>query len=83
MRHLSEEDFRLINWLSTSKRVDQCINTITFKFVNDSCPYYLKEIFEFATHCRIKTRNKIAKFKIPLRKTNKGKTAISFVGPSL
>ena len=28
MHHISEKDFRLINWLPTSKRVDQCINTI-------------------------------------------------------
>ena len=83
MQHISDEDFRLINWLPTSKRVDQFINTITFKFVNDTCPYYLKEIFEFAPHCRIDTRNKFAKLKIPFRKTNMGKKAISFVGPSL
>ena len=83
MHHISDEDFRLINWLPTSKRVDQCINTITFKFVNDTCPYYLKEIFEFAPHCRIDTRNKFAKLKIPFRKTNMGQKAISFIGPSL
>ena len=83
MHHISEEDFRLINWLPTSKRVDQCINTITFKFVNNTCPYYLKEIFEFAPHCRIDTRNKFAKLKIPFRKTNMGQKATSFVGPSL
>ena len=45
MDHITDEDFRLLNWLPTSKRVDQCINTITFKFVNNTCPYYLKEIF--------------------------------------
>ena len=83
MHHISEEDFRLINWLPTSKRVDQCINTITFKFVNNTCPYYLKEIFEFAPHCRIDTRNKFAKLKIPFCKTNMRQKAISFVGPSL
>ena len=33
MHYISEEDFSLINWLPTSKRVDQCINNITFKFV--------------------------------------------------
>ena len=38
MHPISDEDFRLINWLPTNKRVDQCINTITFKFVNDTCP---------------------------------------------
>ena len=52
MHHISEEDFRFINRLPTSKRVDQCINT---------CPYYLKEIFEFTPHCRIDTRNTFIK----------------------
>ena len=41
MHHISEEDFRLINYqqIPTSKRVDQCINTITFKLVNNTCPH--------------------------------------------
>ena len=78
MYHISGKDFRLINWLPTSNRVDQCINTITFKFVNNICPYYLKEIFN-----RIDTRNKFAKLKILFRKTNMRQKAISFVGPSL
>ena len=39
----SEEDFRPINRLPTSKRANQFINFITFKFVNNTCPYYLKE----------------------------------------
>ena len=60
--------------------------TITFKFVNtfnNTCPHYLKEIFEFAPRCRIDTRKKFAKLKIPFRKSNMGQKAISFVGPSL
>ena len=65
------------------KRVNQCLNPITFKFVNNTCSYYLKYIFEFAKHCRIDTRNKYAKLKIPFRKTNMGQRAISFVSPSL
>ena len=72
LHHISEEDFRIINWLLTSKKVDKCINTIPFKFVNDTCPYYLEEIFEFASHCRIDTRNKFAKRKIPFHKTSMG-----------
>ena len=82
MHHISEEDFILINWLSTSKRAEQCINTITFKFVNNTCPYYLKDIFEFAPHCRIDTRNKFAKFKIPFCFSNMEQKAISFIGLS-
>ena len=44
--------FRLITLLPTSKRTDQFINIITYKFFNKPCPYYLSESFEFAAHCR-------------------------------
>ena len=80
---LPKTGFRLMNWLLTSKRVDQCINTITFKFLNNNCPHYLKEVFKFTPHCRIDTRNKFTKLKIPFPKTNMGQKAMSFVGPSL
>ena len=83
MHHISEVDFRSINWLPTSKRTDQCIKTIPFKFVNNTCPHHLKEIFEFDPDCTIYSRNKFAKLKIPFCKTNMGQKAISFVDPSL
>ena len=81
MHHIFEKGFRLINWLPTSKRVDQFI--ITYNFVNNIYPYYLNEIFEFATHCRIGTRNNFSKLKNPFSKTNMGQKAISYTGPSI
>ena len=36
MQHISLTEFRLINWLPTEERVHQCINAITFNFVNMS-----------------------------------------------
>ena len=83
MHHIFDEVFRSTNWLPTSKRVNQCVNTITFEFVNNTCLYYLKENIEFTPHCRIDARSKFAKFKILFRKTNIGQKAISFVVPSL
>ena len=55
----------------------------TFKFVNNTCPYHLKETVEFVPQCRIDTRNKFVKLKTPFRKTNMGQKAISLVGSSL
>ena len=83
MHHISEEEFKLINWLPTSKRVDQCINTITYNFVNNTCPYYLNDIFEFAPHCSIGTRNNFSKLKNHFRETNMGQKAISYIGTSI
>ena len=74
MHHISEEEFKLINSLPTSKRVEQSINT---------CPYYLIEIFEFTPHCRISTRNNFSKPKNSFRKTNMGQKAISYICPSI
>ena len=57
MQHISLTQFRLINWLPTKERVHQCINALTFKFVDNNCPFYLNEIFEFALPCWINTKN--------------------------
>ena len=47
--------------------------------------FYLNEIFEFAPHCRIDTRNSFAKLKHLFRKTNMGQKTLSLpsIGPSL
>ena len=42
MSDISRKEFRLINWLYVNKRVDQCINTITYNFVN-STYFYISE----------------------------------------
>ena len=63
LHHISEKKFRLINWLPTNKRVDQCLNIVTYNSVNNICLYYLNKIFEFAPHHRIKKRNNFFKLK--------------------
>ena len=83
MHHISEEEFKLINSLPASKRVDQYINTMIYNFVNNACHYYLNEIFEFAPHCRIGARSHFSKLKSPFRKTNTGRKTIYYIGPSI
>ena len=51
--------------------------------MNNTCPYYLNEIFEFAQHCSIGARNNFSKFKNPFRKTSMGQKAISYIAPSI
>ena len=83
MQQISLTKFRSINSLLTKERVHQCINAITFKFVNKNGPFYLNEIFEFTPHCRIDTRNSFAKLKHPFLKTNTGQKTLSYIGPCL
>ena len=78
MHHISEKEFRLVKWLPTSKRINQCINTISYNFVNHTC-LYLNDLFEFAPYCRIGSRNNFCKsiyFEF-------GKITISCIAPSL
>ena len=83
IHHISKNELRLINWLPTSKTVDQWINTITYNFINSICPYYLNEIFQFAPRCRIGTKNNFSKLKNSFRKLIMGQKAISYIAPSI
>ena len=49
MAHISQNEFEKLNWLPISDRINQCILSTTFKFVNDMGPNYLNEVFQWAT----------------------------------
>ena len=83
MHHISEEDFKTINWLPVDQRVQQSLNVTVFKYVNKACPYYMKEVFEYASQGRISSRNNYAKLKVPFRKTTMGQKSLSSIGPSV
>ena len=83
MHHISEEDFKTINWLPVDQRVQQSLNVTVFKYVNKACPYYMKEVFEYASQGRISSRNNYAKVKFPVRKTTVGQKSLSYVSASV
>ena len=81
MHHISEEDFKTINWLPVDQRVQQSLNVTVFKYVNKACPYYMKEVFEYASQGRISSRNNYAKLKVPFRKTTMGRKVSHMLVP--
>ena len=83
MHHISEEDFKTIIWLPVDKRAQQSLNVTVFKYVNKACPYYMKEVFDYASQGRISSRNNYTKLKIPFRKTTVGQKSLPYVGPSV
>ena len=83
MHYISEENFKTINWLPLDQRVQQSLNVTVFKYVNKACPYYMKEVFEYASQGRISSRNNYAKLKVPFRKTTMGQKSLSYIGPSV
>ena len=70
------------NWLSISDRINQCILSNTFKFVNNIGPKYLNKVFQWAAESNRILRNDYRKLKHPFRKTTAGQNSLSFLGPS-
>ena len=55
--------FKTMNWLSVDQWVQQRLNITIFIYVNNVCPYYMKEVFEYASQGRISSRNNYARLK--------------------
>ena len=83
MHHISEEDFKTINWLPVDQRVQQSLNVTVFKNVNKACPYYMKDILEYASQGRISSRNNYSKLKVAFYKFTMGQKSLSYIGPSV
>ena len=76
MHHISEEGFKTINWLPVIQRVLQSLNDTVFKYVNNACPYCMKEVFEYASQGRISSRNNYASLKVTFLKTTMGQKSL-------
>ena len=82
MAHISQNEFKKLNWLLISDRINQCILSTTFNFVNDMGPNYLNEVFQWAGESNRTLRNHFLKLKHPFRKTAAGQNSLSFLGLS-
>ena len=72
MAHISPNEFEKLNWLPVSDRINQCILSTTFKFVNDIGPNYLEEVFQWAAESNKTLRSYYHKLKHPFRKKTAG-----------
>ena len=82
MSTISHKEFKDLNWLPVINKFEQCVISIVFRFISGNCPYYLNEVFKLAPEGNISLRNKFLKLKRPIRNTNTGQKALSFIGPS-
>ena len=71
--HVGITEFKQINWLPVNYRFRQCLAANVFKFFDDKCPLYMKDVFDKST----------MKLSQPLRRTNNGQHCISFLAPSV
>ena len=76
---IENKHFKKINWLKTPDRFKQILNCSAFYFFHKSCPAFMNEIFDIAQKCNISTRQSYCRLRQPLRKTNSGQNALSFL----
>ena len=83
MTHISHKEFETLNWLPVTERFSQCTDSFVLKYFNNQCPNYLNEVFQTAPENNIQTRRCFLKLKCPFRKTNAGRMALSYIGPTI
>ena len=81
--HVGITEFKQINWLPVNYRFRQCLAANVFKFFDDKCPLYMKDVFDKPCISQASTRNSTMKLSQPLRRTNYGQHCISFLAPSV
>ena len=84
LKRISHEEFEHLNWLPLTYMFNQYVTAIVFKYFNDQCPNYLKEVFDVATERNFQLRGSFEEFSIKrkcsFRKTNNGQLALSYIG---
>ena len=81
--HAGITEFKRINWLSVDYRFRQCLTANEFKFFDDRCPLYMKDVFDLSCINQASTRNSTMKLSQQLRRTNYVLNCISFLAPSV
>ena len=81
--HVEVTVFKKINWLPVDYRFRQCLAANLFKFFDDKCPLYMKDVFDKSCLSQASTRNSTMKLSQPLRRTSYGLNCISFLAPSV
>ena len=65
--HVGITEFKQINWLPVNYRFRQCLAANVFKFFDDKCPLYMKDVFNKSCISQTSTRNTSMKLSQPLR----------------
>ena len=81
--HVRITEFQKINWLPVNYRFRQCLAASVFKFFDDKCPLYMKDVFEKSCIIQASTRNSTMKLSQTLRRTSNGLHCMFFLAPSI
>ena len=80
--HTGITEFKRINWLPVDYRFRQCLAANVFKFFDDKCLLYMKDVFDKSCMSQASTRNSTMKLSQSLRRTSYGQTvSLSWLHP--
>ena len=80
--HISNKDFKEINWLPTQERFKQCVCVSTYKFWKDHSPAYMSNIYNQINYTH-DTRRGFRRLELPIKNTLLGQKGLSYIGPRL
>ena len=80
--HIGINMFKVINWLPTQKRFEQCLGTSIFKFFMGNAPTYMSEMY-FPVKQSLYTRRSFNKLCLPNKNTTRGIKTLSYIGPRI
>ena len=63
-------EFKKIYWLPADYRFRQCLDANAFKFFDDRCPLYMKDVLDKSCISQTSTRNPTVKLSQPLKRTS-------------
>ena len=55
--HVGITKFKKLNWLPVDYRLRQCLTANAFKFFDNRCPLYMKDVFDNSWISQASTRN--------------------------
>ena len=82
-KHISNEHFHKLNWLPVNQRLQQCVTSTVFKFVQNKYLAYMNEALRSAENMRINLRNSFLKLNHLFWKTSTGKKGLSYISPAI
>ena len=66
-----------------NQRLQQCVTSTVFKFVQRKCPANTNEVFRPAENMKINTRNSFLKLNHPFQKTSTRQKGLSYIGSAI
>ena len=81
--HIGKNEFKKINWLPVSNRVDQCLAVTAYNFKNALSPKYMDDIYSLLISTNIRTHRLTASSDVPFYTKEITRKSIYYLGSKI